>query len=82
MPQEYSFVKRSAHVNRNAARHTMPFVQTERSALRPVSLFIISILLLFAGTSAVSAAAVNTVAVTDPLDAAALVYISGYEITP
>jgi ABC-type methionine transport system permease subunit len=82
MPQEYSFVKRAAHVNRNPARHTMPFVRTERSALRPVSLFIISILLLVAGTSAVSAAAVNTVAVTDPLDAAALVYISGYEITP
>ena len=60
----------------------MPFVRAERSALEPVSLFIISILLLFAGTSAASAAAVNTVAVTDPLDAAALVYISGYEITP
>jgi hypothetical protein len=82
MPQEYTHVKRSAPGNRNAAGHTMPIVQAERSALRPVSLFIISILLMLAGTSAVSAAAANTVAVTDPLDAAALVYISGYEITP
>ncbi|MFA5267995.1 MAG: hypothetical protein WC379_08480 [Methanoregula sp.] len=82
MPQEYSIVTRSAPGNGNAAGHTKPFVRAERSALRPLSLFIISILLLFAGTSAVSAAAANTVAVTDPLDAAALVYISGYDISP
>jgi hypothetical protein len=82
MSQEYSFVKRSAPVNGNAAGHTMSFVPAERSALRPVSLFIISILLLFAGVPAAGAAAANTVEVTDPLDAAALVYISGYEITP
>jgi hypothetical protein len=82
MPQEYSIVTRSAPGNGNAAGHTKPFVRAERSALKPLSLFIISILILCAGTSSVSAAAANTVSVTNPLDAAALVYISGYDITP
>lgn len=82
MPQQYSIVKRSAPGNGNAAGHPLPSVRAERSALRPLSLLIISILLLFAGTSAVSAAATNTVSVTNPLDAAALVYISGYDISP
>ena len=43
-----------------------------------------SILLLLIGISAVSAASIsgNTVTVTDPRDAANLVYISGYEVNP
>jgi hypothetical protein len=45
---------------------------------------IMSVLLLLSGISAVSAASLsgNTVSVTDPRDAAALVYVSGYEISP
>ncbi len=45
---------------------------------------IVSILLLLSCITAVNAATIsgNTVPVTDPLDAAALVYVSGYEITP
>jgi hypothetical protein len=45
---------------------------------------IVSILLLISGIAAVNAASIsgNTVTVTDPRDAAALVYISGYEISP
>jgi hypothetical protein len=41
---------------------------------------IVSILSLLAGSAAT--AAVNTVSVTNPVDAAALVYVSGYEISP
>jgi hypothetical protein len=49
-----------------------------------VQCIIVSILLLVSGISAVSAASMsgNTVTVTDSRDAAALVYVSGYEITP
>jgi hypothetical protein len=45
---------------------------------------IVSILLLLFGISAVSAASIsgNTVTATNPLDASALVYVSGYEISP
>jgi hypothetical protein len=45
---------------------------------------IVSVLLLLIGISAVSAASIsgNTVTVTDPRDAAALVYVSGYDISP
>jgi hypothetical protein len=45
---------------------------------------IVSVLLLLIGISAVSAASIsgNTVAVTDPRDAAALVYVSGYVVSP
>jgi hypothetical protein len=45
---------------------------------------IMSVLLLLIGISAVSAASVsgNTVTVTNPIDAAAMVYVSGYDITP
>ena len=49
------------------------------------SLFLVSILLLAAGTAGVSAAQSSggsTISVTNPLDAAALVYISGYETSP
>jgi len=45
---------------------------------------IVSVLLLVIGISAVSAASMsgNTVTATSPLDAAALVYVSGYEVSP
>ena len=45
---------------------------------------IMSVLLLLIGISAVSAASMsgNTVSVTNPLDAAALVYVSGYDVSP
>jgi len=49
-----------------------------------IQFVIVSILLLISGIAAVNAASIsgNTVTVTDPRDAAALVYISGYEISP
>jgi hypothetical protein len=49
-----------------------------------VNILIVSILLLISGISAVSAASMsgNTVTATSPLDAAALVYVSGYETSP
>jgi hypothetical protein len=49
-----------------------------------IKFIIVSILLLLSGISAVSAASMsgNTVTVTNPIDAAAMVYVSGYEITP
>ncbi|RPI40096.1 MAG: hypothetical protein EHM53_03270 [Methanoregulaceae archaeon] len=49
-----------------------------------IQYLIMSVLLLLSGISAVSAASMsgNTVSVTNSLDAAALVYVSGYEITP
>lgn len=50
-----------------------------------IQVIIVSILVLMSGTAAVSAASLsggNTVTVTNPLDAAAQVYISGYEISP
>ena len=74
----------SAQVYGNAVGRTIPFRRVEQSALGPCNLFIISMVLLLAGTAGVNAASVggNTVSVTSPLDAAALVYISGYEITP
>jgi hypothetical protein len=45
---------------------------------------IVSVLLLLIGISAVSAASIsgNTVTAISPLDAAALVYVSGYDISP
>jgi hypothetical protein len=45
---------------------------------------IVSVLLLLIGISAVSAASMsgNTVTATNPLDASALVYVSGYDISP
>jgi hypothetical protein len=48
------------------------------------TILIVSILLLLSGISAVSAASIsgNTVTATNPLDASALVYVSGYEISP
>jgi hypothetical protein len=49
-----------------------------------IKFLVMSILLLISGIAAVSGALTNgnTVAVTDPLNAAQLVYISGYEMTP
>ncbi|MCK9579736.1 MAG: hypothetical protein M0Q92_04715 [Methanoregula sp.] len=49
-----------------------------------IQCIIVSILLLLSSVSAVSAASLsgNTVSVTDPRDAAALVYVSGYEMSP
>jgi hypothetical protein len=49
-----------------------------------IKFIIVSILLLLSGISAVSAASMsgNTVTVTNPIDAAALVYISGYDVSP
>ena len=74
----------SAQVYGNAVGRNLPFRRVEQSALGPCNLFIISMVLLLAGTAGVNAASVggNTVTVTNPLDAAALVYISGYEINP
>jgi hypothetical protein len=49
-----------------------------------IQCIIVSVLLLLIGTSAVSAASIsgNTASVTNPLDAAALAYVSGYEVSP
>lgn len=49
-----------------------------------IQCIIMSVLLLLIGISAVSAASMsgNTATATSPLDAAALVYVSGYEISP
>jgi hypothetical protein len=49
-----------------------------------IQCIIVSVLLLLSGISAVSAASMsgNTVTATSPLDAAALVYISGYDVNP
>jgi len=49
-----------------------------------IKILVMSILLLISGIAGVSGALTNgnTVAVTDPLDAAALVYVSGFEMTP
>lgn len=49
-----------------------------------IQVLIVSILLLMCSIAAVSAASIsgNTVAVTNSVDAAALVYVSGYEISP
>jgi len=49
-----------------------------------IKILVVSILLLISGIAAVSGALTNgnTVAVTDPLNAAQLVYISGSEMTP
>jgi hypothetical protein len=49
-----------------------------------IQCIIVSILLLISGISAMSAASIssNTAIVTDPLDAAAQMYVSGYEVTP
>lgn len=49
-----------------------------------IQCIIVSILLLLSGISAVNAASIsgNTVTVTNPIDAAAMVYVSGYDITP
>ena len=84
MPHNNSIIMRPAPVDGNAAGRNLPFGQAERSALRPYQLFIISFLFLLCGTAAVSAASIsgNTVSVTDPIEAAKLVYISGYEMTP
>jgi hypothetical protein len=74
----------SAQLYGNAAGRNLPFRRVARKAAMPYNLFVIGMVLLLAGTAGVSAASVggNTVSVTNPLDAAALVYISGYEITP
>ncbi|WP_292346590.1 MULTISPECIES: hypothetical protein [unclassified Methanoregula] len=59
--------------------------RAEGTALRLHSLALISILLLFAGSAVASAAQSSggtMISVTNPLDAAALVYVSGYEISP
>jgi hypothetical protein len=84
MPQKNSFMVQSAQVYGNAVGRNLPFRRVEQSALGPCNLFIISMVLILAGTTGVNAASVggNTVSVTNPLDAAALVYISGYEIIP
>jgi hypothetical protein len=49
-----------------------------------IQCIIVSVLLLLIGISAVSAASIsgNTAIVTDPLDAAAQMYVSGYEVSP
>jgi hypothetical protein len=49
-----------------------------------IQVLIVSVLLLASGIAAVNAASMsgNTVTATNPLDAAALVYVSSYEITP
>ena len=49
-----------------------------------IKFLVMSILLLVSGIAAASGALTNgnTIAVTDPLNAAQLVYISGYEMTP
>jgi hypothetical protein len=49
-----------------------------------IQCIIVSILLLISGISAVGAASIsgNTAIVTDPLDAAAQMYVSGYEVSP
>jgi hypothetical protein len=83
MPRNNSFITQSAPVH-GTAGHRLPSLRTERSALKPYPLFIISLLLLISGISPVSGALTNgnTVGVTDPLDAAALVYVSGYNSSP
>lgn len=84
MPRNNSCMLQSAPVHGNAVGDNQPSPRTQRSAQRLHYLFIFSILLMFSGISAVNGALTNgnTVAVTDPLDAAALVYVSGYDITP
>lgn len=84
MPQNNSFMMQSAPVHGKAAGDNLRTLRADRSALKPYCLFILSILLLLSGTAAASGALTNgnTVGVTDPIDAAALVYVSGYEITP
>lgn len=82
MSREYSLHMQTAQGKRNTAGPDLPFRRAKRKTLRTCQLFLISILVLVCGTAAANAAAVNTVSVTDPLDAAALVYISGYEIFP
>jgi hypothetical protein len=81
MPRNNFLITQCAPVQGNAAGYTR---RAERSALVPCHLFVISILLLLSGISAVSGALTNgnTVAVTDPLDAAALVYVSGSDSSP
>jgi hypothetical protein len=84
MPRNNFPIMQSAPVCGKAAGHNLPSLRAERAALIPYQLFIISILLLISGISAVNGALTNgnTVAVTDPLDAAALMYVSGYDASP
>lgn len=67
-----------------AAGHILPPARSGRSESRQYSLVIVSILLLLACAAAVNAASIsgNTAIVTNPLDAAAQVYVSGYEVSP
>jgi hypothetical protein len=84
MPHTYSFMMQPKPGSGNAAGRNLPPAQSGRSVTRLYSLFIVSILLLLAGTAAVNAASIssNTAIVTNPLDAAAQVYVSGYEVSP
>jgi hypothetical protein len=85
MSHEYSLITRSEPREGTTAGCYLPLRQPDRSALVSCSLFLISILLVLAGTAAVSAAQTSggtIISVTDPRDAAALVYVSGYEISP
>lgn len=84
MPHDNPFMVRSAPVPGNAAGHNRSTTRSERSAPGPYHGVIFCILLLMTGISAVSAASMsgNTVTVTNSQDAAALVYVSGYEISP
>lgn len=85
MSREYSLVTRLAQNHDTVSGISLPRNLADRTALRLPSLALISILILLAGTSAVSAAQSSggtMIAVTSPLDAAALVYVSGYELSP
>lgn len=67
-----------------AGRFLLP-KRAKLSALKPFSLFLIGILILLAGTAAAGAAQTSggtMITVTNPLDAAALVFVSGYDISP
>jgi len=84
MPYEYSLAPHAAPVSRTTAANHRLSERTERNALRPYPLFLAGILLLASMITAAGAATMsgNTVTVTNAVDAAALVYVSGYDITP
>ena len=85
MSREYSRVPRSAHRTDTVPESSLTGKRARRTAHTPYSLILVSILLILAGSAGVSAAQSSggtMISVTNPLDAAALVYVSGYEISP
>lgn len=84
MPQTYSSLIQFLPGYGHAGIRDLNPARTRRSSAGPYSRFLLVILLLLAGTAVVNAASVsgNTAVVTNPLDASAQVYVSGYDVTP